>query len=52
MPLVRSRNHTIRYSKDDIRGLTIKFVNLELRGIVHYEFVPTGQSTKFTIWKY
>jgi hypothetical protein len=21
-------------------------------GIVHYEFVPTGQSTKFTSWKY
>jgi len=20
--------------------------------IVHYEFVPTGQSIKFTIWKY
>ena len=20
--------------------------------IFHYEFVPTGQSTKFTIWKY
>ena len=23
-----------------------------IRGIVHYEFVPTGQSTKCTIWKY
>jgi hypothetical protein len=23
-----------------------------IRGIVHYEFVPNGQSTKFTIWKY
>jgi len=24
----------------------------DIRGIVHYEFVPTGQPTKFTIWKY
>jgi len=24
----------------------------DIRGIVHYEFVPNGQSTKFTIWKY
>jgi hypothetical protein len=22
------------------------------RGIIHYEFVPIGQSIKFTIWKY
>jgi len=24
----------------------------DIRGIVHYEFVPAGQSAKFTIWKY
>jgi len=29
-----------------------KVVELDIRGIVPYEFVPTGQSTKFTIWKY
>ena len=29
-----------------------KVRELDIRGIVHYEFVPTGQSTKFTIWKY
>jgi len=23
-----------------------------IRGIVHYEFEPPGQSTKYTIWKY
>ena len=23
-----------------------------IRGLVHYEFVPIGQSTKFTVWKY
>ena len=27
-----------------IHGLTIKFVNFDIRGIVHYEFVPTGQT--------
>jgi hypothetical protein len=32
--------------------LTIKFANFDIRGIVHYEFVPTGQSTTFTSWKY
>ena len=26
------------------RGLTIKFANFNIRGIVHYEFVPTGQT--------
>jgi len=26
-----------------IRGLKIKFANFDFRGIVHYEFVPTGQ---------
>ena len=26
--------------------------SFDIRGIVHYEFVPTEQSTKFTIWKY
>ena len=35
-----------------IRGWTIQFANFDIRGIVHYEFVPTGQSAKFTIWKY
>jgi hypothetical protein len=41
-----------------MHGLTIKFANSppcacrDIRWIVHYEFVPTGQSTKFTIWKY
>ena len=29
-----------------------KVRELDIRGIVHYEFVPTGQSTKFTIWEY
>ena len=29
-----------------------KVREVHIRGIVHYEFVPTGQSTKFTIWKY
>jgi hypothetical protein len=24
----------------------------DIIGTVHYEFVPTGQSTKFTIWMY
>jgi hypothetical protein len=24
----------------------------DIRGIVYYKFVPNGQSTKFTIWKY
>ena len=28
----------------NVRGLTIKFANVELRGIVPYEFVPTGQT--------
>ena len=27
-----------------IRCLTIKFTNFIVRGIVHYEFVPTGQT--------
>ena len=35
-----------------IRSVTINFANFDIRGIFHYEFVPTGQSTKFTIWKY
>jgi hypothetical protein len=29
-----------------------KVRELDIRGIVHYEFVPTRQSSKFTIWKY
>ena len=29
-----------------------KVPELDIRGMVHYEFVPTGQSTKFTTWKY
>jgi len=27
-----------------IRDLKIKFANFDIRGIVHYEFVPTGQT--------
>ena len=34
-------NYTIL--RHTIRGLTIKFAKLDIRGIVHYEFVPTGQ---------
>ena len=26
------------------RGFTIKFANFDIRGIVHYEFVPNGQT--------
>jgi len=29
-----------------------KVREVDIREIAHYEFVPTGQSTKFTIWKY
>jgi hypothetical protein len=49
MPVVRNK---IAESVQYVCGLTIKFANSDIRGIVHYEFVPTGQSTKFTIWKY
>jgi hypothetical protein len=27
-------------------------LNFDIREIVHYKFVPTGHSTKFSIWKY
>ena len=37
-------------SKSNVKIMLPNF--FDFRGIVHYEFVPTGQSTKFTIWKY
>ena len=37
-------------SKSRVKTMLLTF--FDIRGIVHYEFVPTGQSTKFTIWKY
>ena len=30
----------------------IMLLTFYIRGIAHYEFLTTGQSTKFTIWKY
>jgi len=39
-----------RRSKPRVKRMLWTF--FDIRGIVHYEFVPTGQSTKFTIWKY
>jgi len=38
------------WSKSRVKTMLLTF--FDIRGIVHYEFVPTGQSTKFTIWKY
>jgi len=37
-------------SKPRVKTMLLTF--FDIRGILHYEFVPTGQSTKFTIWKY
>ena len=37
-------------SKSRVKTMLLTF--FDIRGTVHYEFVPTGQSTKFTIWKY
>jgi len=37
-------------SKSRVKTMLLAF--FYIRGIVHYEFVPTGQSTRFTIWKY
>jgi len=40
-----------RRSKSRVKTMLLNF--FDIRGIVHYEFVPNGkQSTKFTIWKY
>jgi len=39
-----------RQSKSRVKTMLLPF--LDIRAIVHYEFIPTGQSTKFTIWKY
>jgi len=39
-----------RWPKSRVKTMLLTF--FDIRGIVHYEFVPTGQSTKFTIWKY
>jgi len=44
------RPKTFRQSKSRVKIMLLTF--FYIRGIVHYEFVPTGQSTKFTIWKY
>ena len=38
-----------RRSKSRVKTILLPF--FYLKGIVHYEFVPTGQSTKFTLWK-
>ena len=44
------RPKKFRQSKSRVK--TMLLTSFDIRGIVHYEFVPTGQSTKFTIWKY
>ena len=41
-----------RWSKSRVKTMLLAFFFLHISGIVHCEFVPTGQSTKFTIWKY
>ena len=37
-------------SKSRVKIMLVTF--FDIREIVHYEFVPTRQSTKFTVWKY
>jgi len=44
------RPKKFRQSKSRVKTMLLTFFHV--RGIVHYEFVPTGQSTKFTILKY
>jgi len=44
------RQKNFRQSKSKVKTMLLTFFNI--REIFHYEFVPTGQSTKFTIWKY
>ena len=34
----------VKYWTSVIRGMKIMFANFDIRGIVHYEFVPTGQT--------
>ena len=41
-----------KFRQTNSRVKTMLLTFFDIRGIVHYEFVPTGQSTKFTIWKY
>jgi len=41
-----------KFCQSKSRFKTMFLTFFDIRGIVHYEFVPTGQSTKFTIWKY
>jgi len=44
------RQKKFHWSKSRVKTMLLTFS--DIRGIVHYEFVPTGQSTRFTIWKY
>jgi len=37
-------------SKSRVKTMLLTF--FDIRGIVHYEFVPTGQIVNCTIWKY
>jgi len=48
--LILPRPKNFSDSKSRLKTMLLTF--FDIRGIVLYEFVPTGQSTKFTIWKY
>jgi len=47
LPILHDQN--FHQSKSRVKIMLLTF--FDIRGIVHYEFVPTGQSTKFAVWK-
>ena len=48
LPIPHEQKNSVAPNQESKRRCCLFYIS----GIVHCEFVPTGQSTQFTIWKY